>query len=63
MHSSFAANLFRFLRVNIGLILQFLDLRSCRRIGDESRLASFPRKIRLEQLVSMTNALDSLPET
>lgn len=53
-----ATFLFRFLGVNVGLVLQPLNLRSRRRIRDKARFSSLPCKIRLEQLISVSNTLD-----
>lgn len=56
------AHLLRFLGVDVGLILQPLDLCGGRRVRDEPRLACFPGQVRLKQLVSVANALDCLPK-
>lgn len=60
-YKSYDTHLLCFLGVDVGLVLQPLDLCGRRRVGDEPRLASFPSQVRLEQLVSVANALDGLP--
>lgn len=51
-----------FLGVNISLILQLLNLGGRCRIRYEARFASFPCQVRLEQLISMPDALYCFPE-
>ena len=56
-------HLLRFLGVNIGLVLQPLNLCSDCRVGDEARFTGLPGEVAFEEFVSVLDALDSLPAT